>query len=144
LKDPELYSQLYIIEFYDDFLKSINKYFGPTEIPSVFEDVQTVILTFDAIGSRSKKWVHKERKLVRLKSPKKDIHECKAYIPITSRRLSALKGARLYLVLNESERPYKAILVYIKPKREIAKGSKGDLSKKELKDVFKRYPDSIE
>jgi hypothetical protein len=135
LKDPELYSYLYKIEFYDDFFKSINKYFGSTEIPSVFEDIQTVILMFDAIGSRGKKWVHKERKLVRLKSPKKDIHECKAYVPVTSRRLSALKGARLYLVLNESERPYKAILIHIRPKSEIAKGSKDDLSKKEIKDI---------
>jgi len=129
-------SVYYIIKITKRFELSLKKYFSKREFKSQEEDIQAVFDMLDKVSNYTK-WKRIARKLIELEKSKKGNSLCKAYIPITQRKKSSLRGARLFLAINDIDK--KIFILDIIPKNIIAKGSKKDISLKKKKDIFENF-----
>jgi hypothetical protein len=132
-------SLFYSIRTTPQFEAALNKNFTSKEQATQIEDIQAVLKRLDVIGRYQKKWLREKKRFVELERTRAGFSLCKMYVPITCRRLSAAEGARLFVAVKESGSQQEAVFVSILPKARIATGAKGDVSKKQLKQVFKEY-----
>jgi len=102
-------------------------YFREHERAQVARDVQLTIDRLDAIGEQAQRWLPQRKRLVYLGRKTRLGFQChKVYVAIACRRLDPMRGARLYLAVDQEHR--KVVFVSLIPKSEIAQGTKDDLS----------------
>ncbi|MBA7569522.1 hypothetical protein ES708_11262 [subsurface metagenome] len=135
----EFSSYFYSIQITSQFETAFEKHFKKNEQAAQVEDIKTFLKRLDVIGQYQKRWTREKKRFVELEKTKNGFSLCKAYIPITCRKLSSTAGARLFVAVKESNPKHQAIFVSIIPKSRIATGSKEDVSKKEIKRIFKEY-----
>ena len=127
----ELSSRFYRITEGSKFRQSL-KDFDDTE--SQLRDIQKLFNRLDSIGQKSGRWLFQKKLFVHLGNTSRNSLKCKAYVPITSQRMSAMKGSRLYLAVKPKEQ--EVLLLQIIRKSKIAGGSKKDLSSKKEQSIF--------
>lgn len=120
------------------FQSCLDKYFSEIQ-ESVRNDIQKRIDQLDQIHSSRGYWTFEHKNILcNIGRSQKGTLIGKIYIPITALKLSTKKGARLIIGISGSKSSVAAI--YLKPKSELASGSKKDFTNNEI-DNFKKMTD---
>ena len=129
MRQVEFSSRLYHITEGSRFRRSLKDFPNSQE-----QDIQKWINRLDTIGENVNRWLFLKKVFVLIGKTPKGGMKCKGYIAISPEKLSATRGARLYLGMKNLEK--EVIILRLIRKSQIASGSKTDVADSQANTYF--------